>query len=461
METARLQEVSKSKLPLLVLFRLALPISLSRLLHVFGHFIVMMMVARQGDDQLAAGSLAISSYMTVLTLTSSIFYAIGILIRSQPESAAQTGKLINNALLLATALALPAALSLIYMDKLLLLFHQDTALVALTREYFFFSALGLFPMLWLTVILQFYLGSGKAQVVLWLEMISLPLTLVIAYGLVPGHFGLPQWGLAGASLASLTVQMILLCGVLYLFLRENPLLRRFSLTVDWPLCATILKLGLPIGIQFGGELAVMACATYLMGYFGANALAALQITNQYALVVFMLNFGLSQALALTISESRRTQHTPVSAVILAALCLFAAYIVPVVVVFVFFFEQLTCFYIGTDALPPVFYRLSAAFFLLSASFLVVDGLRNLLTCALRGFQDSRSPGRINLLSLWGVSLPLSAVAAFSLQGGPIGLRLGFLSGFIVAVMLLSRNLLQKLNGGENLKSFIQKERNYA
>ncbi|KTC96137.1 MATE family efflux transporter [Legionella erythra] len=461
METARLQEVTKSKLPFLVLFRLALPISLSRLLHVFGHFIVMMMVARQGDDQLAAGSLAISSYMTVLTLTSSIFYAIGILIRSQPQPSAQTGKLISNALFLATALALPGALSLIYMDKLLLLLHQDTALVALTREYFFFSALGLFPMLWLTVILQFYLGTGKAQVALWLEMLGLPLTLLIAYMLVPGHFGLPQWGLAGVSLASLMVQMILLCGVLYFLLRKNPLLRRFSLTIDWPLCTKILKLGLPIGIQFGGELAVMACATYLMGYFGTNALAALQITNQYALVVFMLNFGLSQALALTISEAQRTQYAPVSAIILAALCLFAAYIVPVIVVFAVFSRQLTCFYIGTDSFPPAFYALSTAFFLLSAGFLVVDGLRNLLTCALRGFHDSRNPGRINLLSLWGVSLPLSAVAAFGLHGGPIGLRLGFLSGFIVAVMLLSHNLLQKLKRGDYLKSFIQKEGDYA
>lgn len=461
METARLQEVTKSKLPFLVLFRLALPISLSRLLHVFGHFIVMMMVARQGDDQLAAGSLAISSYMTVLTLTSAIFYAIGILIRSQPEPSAQTGKLLSNALLLATALALPAALSLIYMDRFLLFFHQDAALVALTREYFFFSALSLLPMLWLTVILQFYLGTGKAHIALWLEMVSLPLTLIIAYGLVPGHFGLPQWGLAGASLASLTVQMILLCGVLYLLLRENPLLLRFSLIPDWSLCAKILKLGLPIGIQFGGELAVMACATYLMGYFGTNALATLQITNQYALVVFMLNFGLSQALALTISEALRTQHAPVAAIILAALCLFAAYILPVAVVFALFSEQLTCFYIGTGSLPHDFYTLSAAFFLLSAVFLVVDGLRNLLTCALRGFHDSRSPGRINLLSLWGVSLPLSAAAAFNLHGGPIGLRLGFLSGFIVAVMLLSRNLLQKLKHGDYLKSFIQKEGDYA
>ncbi|KTD49072.1 MATE efflux family protein [Legionella rubrilucens] len=455
MDIAPLQEVTRSKPPFLALLRLALPISVSRLLHVSGHFMVMMMVARLGEEQLAAGSLAISSYMVILTLTTSIFYAIGILIRSQPEPSAYPQRLLVNALLLASAIALPAALSLVCMDKLLLLFHQDAALVALTRGYFFFSALGLFPLLWLTVILQFYLGSGKAQVALWLELVSLPLTLVAACGLVP------HWGLAGASLASLWVQLLLVCGMFYLLWRKNKRLLNWSLTPDWRLCREILKLGLPIGIQFGGELAVMAFATYLMGYFGVNALAALQITNQYALLFFMLNLGLSQALALKISEERRKPHPALSDILLAALCLFAVYMLPVVVSFSLFSNELTRFYFGKAPLSHSLDSLSRAFFLLSAGFLVIDGLRNLLSSALRGFHDSKNSSRINLLALWGVSLPLSAVAAFNLHGGPIGLRLGFLSGFILAVMLLSRNLLRKLKHIHDINPFTREEGRYA
>ncbi|QRN04048.1 hypothetical protein GH742_09275 [Legionella sp. MW5194] len=455
MDIALLQEVKRRKPPFLELLRLALPISVSRLLHVCGHFMVMMMVARLGEAQLAAGSLAISSYMVILTLTTSIFYAISILIRSQPEPSAYSQRLLVNALLLASAIALPAALSLICMDKLLLLFHQDAALVALTRDYFFFSALGLFPLLWLTVILQFYLGTGNARVGLWIELISLPLTLVAAYCLVP------YWHLAGASLASLCVQLLLACGLFYLVCRKNQRLVHGILAPDWHLCRAILTLGLPIGIQFGGELAVMAFATYLMGYFGVNALAALQITNQYALLFFMLNFGLSQALALKISEERRKQHPALSDILLAALCLFAAYMLPVVVLFSFFSNELIRFYFGNAPLSHSFYSLSKAFFLLSAGFLVIDGLRNLLSSALRGFHDSTHSSRINLLALWGVSLPFCAVAAFPLHGGPIGLRLGFLSGFILAVMLLSRNLLHKLKHTRDVHSFTQKEDRYA
>ncbi|MFC7780488.1 MATE family efflux transporter [Legionella taurinensis] len=455
MDIAPLQEVKKSKPPFLALLRLALPISVSRLLHVCGHFTVMMMVARLGEEQLAAGSLAISSYMVILTLTTSIFYATGILIRSQPEPSDYPQRLLVNALFLASAIALPAALSLVCMDKLLLLFHQDAALVALTREYFFFSALGLFPLLWLTVIVQFYLGTGNARVALWLELVSMPLTLAAAYGLVP------HWGLAGASLASLCVQLLMACGLFYLLWRKNKRLLNEAQTPDWRLCREILTLGLPIGIQFGGELAVMAFATYLMGYFGVNALAALQITNQYALLFFMLNFGLSQALALKISEERRKQQPAFPDILLAAVCLFAAYMLPVVVLFSFFSNELTRFYFGKALLPHSFYSLSKAFFLLSASFLVIDGLRNLLSSALRGLHDSSHSSRINLLALWGVSLPFSAVAAFPLHGGPIGLRLGFLSGFILAVMLLSRNLLHKLKRTRDVNPFTRKEGRYA
>lgn len=463
MDTAVLQEVNTDERPTLVLFRLALPISLGRLLNVAGTFLVMMMVAQQGQEQLAAGSLAVSSYIMVLTLVSSLFYAIGIRIRyqSQTSSPEQIGILVKQALFLAVALAVPAALSLLYMDNVLLAFHQQPQLVALTRGYFFFSALGLFPLLLLTVIMQFYLGTGKAHMALWLEVVSLPLTLLAAYGLVPGHFGLPPWGLAGAALANFIVQLILLAGMMYIFLRQNNSLYRLTNTpfiLSWPICRDLLKQGLPIGLQFGGELAVMAVSTYLMGYFGVSALAALQITSQYALVIFMLNFGLSQALALKISEEQKKPNNAAAAMLIAALQLLGMYMLPVVLVFCTCSYALTCLF--ADAQPPPFYALTQAFFWLSAIFLLIDGLRNLLSSALRGFHDAHTSSRINLLCLWGISLPVSAIAAFSLQGGPIALRIGFLSGFLVAVVLLSRALVKKFQCITPLKSVNLQEGGY-
>jgi MATE family multidrug resistance protein len=63
---------------------------------------------------------------------------------------------------------------------------------------------------------------------------------------------------------------------------------------------------------------------------------------------------------------------------------------------------------------------------------------------LRGLQDAKTATRINLLAMWCISLPISAAVVFIDHGGPISLRIGFLSGFLVAMIVLAMHLSQKL-----------------
>ena len=73
---------------------------------------------------------------------------------------------------------------------------------------------------------------------------------------------------------------------------------------------------------------------------------------------------------------------------------------------------------------------------ISDCLLFVDGIRHLLSGALRGMHDSRAPMRIGIMAMWLVSVPLSYLIGVICHGGPVGLRLGFFSGFIFATLLL-------------------------
>jgi len=432
---------------------LAFPISAGRLLNIISSFIAMMMVAKLGKAHLAAGFLALATMVTVLTLISTIFYAIGIKIRyhqTQMGGFNSIGILVKNGFLLAMILAIPASLTIAFMDKMLLAIGQDPALVSLTKDYFVYAGLGMFPLLATMVIGQFYMGIGKPWFTLIIELINLPLVIIASYGFILGHFGLPRLGLAGASLAPLLTQSLVLVGILVVLYASRSLqayqLFKKPFVLDWKICQSILSLGLPIGLQFGGEIGAMAAATCLMGYFGVNALAALQITSQYSLIIIMISFGVSQALSLMVSGAygQQTQNPfLIKQYLHASLLLFALYILPVAGLFYGYSTKLAELYMGTTHIQPDFAHLIHVFFGLAALFLLLDGIRNLLSATLRGLHDSATSTRINLINLWLIALPLAAVTAFYFNGGPIGLRVGFLGGFLLAVILLASCVLKK------------------
>lgn len=434
------------------LVAIALPISAGRLLNILAGFLAMMMVAQFGKQELAAGFLAISSTNAILTLTSTIFYAIGIRIRyhlGQSDHPLMIGILIKNGFFLALLLAIPTACIVTYLDKILLMLHQDPQIVALTSGYFRYAGIGIFPIITMIVIGQFYIGIGKPYVTLLIELVSLPLTFIASYGFISGHFGLTGFGLGGVSIANLLVQTSLLLVMLLImgYSRANKAYQLFKAPwrLSWRVCKSILTLGVPIGIQFGGELSAMAAAGYLTGYFGVNALAALQISSQYSMAVFMLNFGLAQALSLKVSEGYGKKEINEEFQYLgAAIILLIAYLLPVALLFCTSAPQLAAFYMGTDHLQPEFNHLTQVFFALSPLFFLIDGIRNLLTAVLRGLHDSTTATRINLLTLWFISLPVSWLIGFVFQGGAIGVRVGFFTGFFAAVIYLAISLYQKL-----------------
>jgi multidrug resistance protein, MATE family len=79
-------------------------------------------------------------------------------------------------------------------------------------------------------------------------------------------------------------------------------------------------------------------------------------------------------------------------------------------------------------------NLSRHLFIVAAFSIPIDAFRNIISGCFRGLRDSVTPMRVGLLSLWLVSLPLSYGFAFVLHQGPIGLRVGFAIGILIAAI---------------------------
>ena len=72
----------------------------------------------------------------------------------------------------------------------------------------------------------------------------------------------------------------------------------------------------------------------------------------------------------------------------------------------------------------------------AAIFQIFDGLQGVLTGALRGLGDTRTPMFLNLAGHWAFGLPLGYTICFVLGYGVVGLWIGLSAGLIVVSLLL-------------------------
>lgn len=432
---------------------IAIPVSTGMLINMISGFVAMTIVAKLGKAELAAGALAIPTFITISTFFSTIFYALSILIRNdkaEGRRANDIGNLIKNGFFLAIVFLVPANLILVNIDRILLIFKQDPLLVSLARPYFTYAALSMIPALFGSVMFQIFLGLGKQKVLMYVSLCTLLPNILLSCCLILGKAGLPRMGLAGVSCAGFIVQT-LACIMIMLYLKNQQEIREYSLfsrpfLPAWSICKKIISQGLPIGIQFGAELAVFAVATYLMGYFGIIALAASQISSQYSMLVVMVSLGISQAVSVLTSEAYAKRNFQlVEDYIIAALYILLLVSMIVSSVLIFLPEYLIGAFVDMHN-PDNQELIHLAIYLLITAAVIqfFDGIRNLLAGSLRGMQDARAPMNIGIGCLWLISLPVSYIAAFNCNGGPIGLRIGFITGFVIAVLLLWVRIKKKI-----------------
>ena len=123
----------------------------------------------------------------------------------------------------------------------------------------------------------------------WVLAISLTgilLNALLGYGLIFGHFGLPELGIFGGGLAS-SIVWTLLSLMLGLVVLTDRQFRRFHVfgrfwRADWPRYRRLWRLGFPIGLAMGFEGGVFSAAAYLMGLINAESVAAHAVALQIA-----------------------------------------------------------------------------------------------------------------------------------------------------------------------------------
>jgi MATE family multidrug resistance protein len=281
-------------------------------------------------------------------------------------------------------------------------------------------------------------AMGRVAPVLWTVLVANVLNAGLNWVFIYGNLGSPPLGVAGSSLATSISRWVM--AILLLALSGTAVYGRLR---PWrketgaiqPLLR-MLRLGLPIGLQYLLEYGAFAAAALLMGVLGTTQMAAHQIAINLASFTFMVPLGVSTATAVLVGHAIGAgDEAQARRAAVAGIAVGTSFMCASAIVFRVFPVALARTYTG-DAAVVV---LAATLIPIAGVFQVFDGIQAVAAGVLRGIGDTHAPAIINVVGFWLIGLPVSWLLAFRLGGGAVGLWWGIVVGLAaVALILLGR-----------------------
>ena len=151
----------------------------------------------------------------------------------------------------------------------------------------------------------FFTGLRKNHVVMIVDTLAAALNLVLDYGWIFGHYGLPALGIEGAAWATVTSLWfrVFAYGALMMLPRYRRPYRLWTgRRFNGPLMRRLLRYGGPNGLQMLVEIAGFTLFLLLMGNLGEEAMAATTLAFNVNTLAFVPMLGLGIALSTIVGQ---------------------------------------------------------------------------------------------------------------------------------------------------------------
>ncbi len=241
-------------------------------------------------------------------------------------------------------------------------------------------------------------------------------------------------GILGAGLASILSQCVSLLAA-WVVLTKAPGMVDFRqrVTVPWAQVWAQCKDALPLCLGYAGEGGAYAIVGLMMGWLGADALAAHQIVNALAGLAYMIPLGMAGAVAIRVGLAVGAEsQTRLRPIVKASFIMVTLWQVLAAAVFIVAGRVMA----ETMSRDPAVIDLAVTLFVVVALLQVADGIQGTALGALRGMSDMNLPTVITLAAYWPLALPASYLLGFVFGFGATGVWLGYGLGLFVAAIAL-------------------------
>jgi MATE family multidrug resistance protein len=385
------------------------------------------LLARHSALDLAALAVGASAYVTVFIGLMGMVLAVGPIAGQffGGRRHAEAGEQLRQALLLALALALPAAALLAFPQPFLWLAKAGPDVADRVRGYLLALAAAVPAALLFTAFRGFNTAVSRPKAVMALQLGGLALKVPLSALLVSGLGAVPALGITGCGIATAVVMWLQLAAAAVL-MRRDPFYAPFALwSRGWPRpqrrsLSAQLRLGVPMGLSVLIEVTGFSFMALLISRLAPQQVAGHQIAANLAALLFMMPLSMANAAttlvaqAIGAGEPQRAQALGRRALALAlAIAAVAALLLALLR------QPIAGLYTRDTALAASVVPLLGWV----AAFHIADAAQAVSSQVLRAWRVATVPVLIYALSLWGVGLGggwwlASGSAGPSMAGAP-------------------------------------------
>lgn len=417
------------------IIRLAVPVVLSQIGQVTVSLVDNMMVGHAGTLDLAAAAFANNVFIIGMFFGMGITYGLTPLVgkaygNNEPARVVQW---LKNGIFTHVITGIVLTLVMLGIYFLLPYMGQETDILELAKPYYLLLCGSYLPFMLFFSIKQFFEGIGNTRIAMHITLISNVINVILNYLLIFGKFGFPELGLFGAGIGTLVSRLampLIFAGIIYWKPQYRSVFKKANAQVlSRKRIMSLLKIGVPIGLQIIVEVTTFSVGAVMMGWHGEIPLAAHQVAIGLASFTYMISLGISQATTIRVSH-QLGQHDIKS--------LRMAVYASTHLVLLFMSVMGVVFIAARNLLPLIFttdyavIEIASTLLIVAAVFQVFDGLQVIMLSALRGLADVNVPMLIAFMAYMVVGLPVSYIFSFTLNAGPIGIWYGYLSGLGMA-----------------------------
>ncbi|MDK2854000.1 MAG: hypothetical protein PWQ92_894 [Thermococcaceae archaeon] len=268
-------------------------------------------------------------------------------------------------------------------------------------------------------------GAGDTKTPMKLSLLTNGANVFLNYCLIFGHFGFPRLEVVGAALASgLSLLLAFIVGFV-LFLRGSLILKfRPSFRLDIEITKRILRIGIPATV----ERAIFSFYNFLyisiVTRFGTIALAAHQVGLRVESIAYMPAFGFNVAVSALVGQSLgEGKPEKAEKVVYEALKMVSIFMGVMGIILIVFPRYLVMpFVTKSDPNYAEVLRLASIYLIIVGISEIPLGWIFVLSGALRGAGDTKSPMYVTAISKLLFRIIPSYILGFGISLGPIHVK---------------------------------------
>ena len=428
--------------------KLAYPVMIGMLGHIFVQFIDNVMVGQLGTAELAAISLGNSFVFIAMSIGIGFSQAITPLIAE--ADGAKKDKVISSIFEHSFMICLILGLilfTIVFLNRnLLYSMNQPIEVVELASPYLFWVSFSLITIITFQSFRQFADGLSFTKAAMYSTLLGNVINVILNFLLIFGLWIFPKLGVEGAAIGTLISRICMLTFIIvYLKLHKKLSVyinRFFPSKVQIKRVKKIIYLGLPSALHSFFEVAFFISAVWMSGIIGKNSQAANQIALNLASMTYMVALGVGVAAMIRVGNQRGMMNfIKLREVALSTLLLIIIVDILFCFIFLIFNDYLPLLYLDpnnannlTDVNEVI--QIASRLLIIAGVFQLFDGIQAVVLGALRGMQDVNIPAFIIFLSYGLIGFPTSYFLGFYTSLSVVGIWIGLMTGLFSSSLFL-------------------------